>query len=258
MSGVRSKQGKVSEENRREAAALKSLWEASAEERKARGVSSQAAFGAEYDIGNQGAVWQYLNGKTALSLKAAMGFARGLRCRVADFSPRLAEEARTIAAVTDDGARNHGVASLHAREPARSYGESNDSTKVEAVAQSMSHPTPIVIPTITREMAMRDPENLPPIFSLALWDDALGPTLRAGTEVVWSKVKEPRVGSPVLVCDIEGQLFARFLGEGAKPGTFSAVPHAQKSQTFRALDSEANGLHVVASYAGRLGDFEDF
>ncbi len=37
-------------------------------------------------------VWQYLNAKSPLNLSAALKFASGLRCEVADFSERLAAE----------------------------------------------------------------------------------------------------------------------------------------------------------------------
>lgn len=52
---------------------------------------TQADFGEAHSVGNQSAVGQFLRGKTALSLKAAKGFAKGLGCQIADFSPRLAE-----------------------------------------------------------------------------------------------------------------------------------------------------------------------
>lgn len=51
---------------------------------------SQEGFGAKFNIGTQGMVWQYLHAKSPLNLEAAINFARGLRCNVADFSPRLA------------------------------------------------------------------------------------------------------------------------------------------------------------------------
>jgi hypothetical protein len=85
---VRKKAAKITEENRAESAKLKVLYEASNHN------LSQAAFGAEFDIGNQGAVWQCLNASgMPISLKAARGFAKGLRCDISDFSPRLAIEA---------------------------------------------------------------------------------------------------------------------------------------------------------------------
>jgi hypothetical protein len=86
------KQGKVTEENVREASRLKAIWEETASRRAEDGAGTQAAFGEKYGIGSQGAVGFFLNGETALSLKAAVGFAVGMYCRVADFSPRLADQ----------------------------------------------------------------------------------------------------------------------------------------------------------------------
>jgi|GEM_PF-719874 len=59
---------------------------------KSRPRPTQAEFGEMYEIGNQSAVGHFLHGRTPLSPKAAAGFARGLNCRVADFSPRLADQ----------------------------------------------------------------------------------------------------------------------------------------------------------------------
>lgn len=39
---------------------------------------SQQAFGLAFDIGTQGAVWQYLNGHRPLNIAVARKFARGL------------------------------------------------------------------------------------------------------------------------------------------------------------------------------------
>lgn len=66
-----------------EAQALTELW-------ASRPHSSQAVFGETFDIGNQSAVGQFLRGEIPLSPKAAFGFAKGLGCSIADFSPRLA------------------------------------------------------------------------------------------------------------------------------------------------------------------------
>lgn len=68
-----------------DAARLKAIYEAA-------GGESQEKFGARTNIGGQALVWQYLNGYIPLNLKVAVRFASGLNCRVADFSPRLAEE----------------------------------------------------------------------------------------------------------------------------------------------------------------------
>jgi transcriptional regulator with XRE-family HTH domain len=60
------------------------------EERVPDGMS-QAEFGAEYGLGTQGMVWQYLNGYTPLNYDAAAKFAKGLRCMIRDFSPEMSD-----------------------------------------------------------------------------------------------------------------------------------------------------------------------
>jgi transcriptional regulator with XRE-family HTH domain len=85
-----ARRGKVNPENIEEARRLKALFKAGD-----HGLT-QEAFGQKFGIGNQGAVWQFLNGRTAISMNAAKGFASGLRCEIADFSPRLAKEAAEV------------------------------------------------------------------------------------------------------------------------------------------------------------------
>lgn len=53
---------------------------------------SQAEFGAQFDIGSQGMVWQYIAGRRPLNIKAATAFARGLNVSVEDFSPTIAAQ----------------------------------------------------------------------------------------------------------------------------------------------------------------------
>jgi hypothetical protein len=88
-----SRKAKITEEHLKEAAALSELW-------STRSRSSQAEFGEHFDIGNQSSVNQFLNGLVPLSLKAAAGFAKGLNCTIADFSPRLADLATQYAALS--------------------------------------------------------------------------------------------------------------------------------------------------------------
>lgn len=82
----------LTEENLEESRLLKEIWKRTAKERAARGVGTQELFGLTYEIGNQSFIGFCLNGQVAISLKAALGFARGLGCFVSDFSPRLARE----------------------------------------------------------------------------------------------------------------------------------------------------------------------
>lgn len=82
----------MTDEHRAEARRLTELWETRLHE-------TQALFGERYEIGGQSAVGQFLRGEVPLSLKAATGFARGLKCQISDFSPRLAKSAETIGLV---------------------------------------------------------------------------------------------------------------------------------------------------------------
>lgn len=63
-----------------------------------KGKMSQEEFGVRFDIGRQSMVWQYLNGRRPLNIKAATNFARGLGVSVEAISPRLAEEIRRASA----------------------------------------------------------------------------------------------------------------------------------------------------------------
>lgn len=52
---------------------------------------TQESFGRDYGIGSQVLMAQYLNGKKVrLNLEVAARFAKGLKCAISEFSPRLA------------------------------------------------------------------------------------------------------------------------------------------------------------------------
>ncbi len=120
MGEVKSRRAIVTEEHRAESLKLKAIWHRTEDDRRARGVFSQEAFGAEYNIGNQAAVGFFLNGKAPISLKAATGFAIGLRCKVADFSPRWAAKIAQGAGGAADDLEAEAVALLRsASEPER-------------------------------------------------------------------------------------------------------------------------------------------
>lgn len=79
----------MTEEHRAEAQRLRTLWDSKPHE-------TQAVFGEKYEIGNQSAVGQFLRGESPLSMKAALGFSKGLGVPIADFSERLANEAEML------------------------------------------------------------------------------------------------------------------------------------------------------------------
>lgn len=79
---------KVTPETLEESLRLKAIWDSTKH-------PGQAVFGEEFGIGSQSAVGQFLRGERPLSLKAAIGFSKGLKCNLSDFSPRLSQ---TVAA----------------------------------------------------------------------------------------------------------------------------------------------------------------
>ncbi len=90
-----------------DAARLKQLFDE-------RSKLSQEEFGAKFEIGSQGMVWQYLNGRSPLNLTAAIKFAHGLGVKVADFSATLERQLDPItnamnAAVSDKSAGHQNV-----------------------------------------------------------------------------------------------------------------------------------------------------
>lgn len=80
----------ITPEHTREAARLRKLWDTKLPALKSLGYGSQKLFGEAFSIGNQAAVGFFLNGKIALSPKAAAAFARGLEVPISAFSPRIA------------------------------------------------------------------------------------------------------------------------------------------------------------------------
>lgn len=84
------KRAKITDLHRQEAARLKALWDS-------KPHPTQAVFGETYDLGNQANVGHYLNGRSALNLKAAKAFADALGVEIEEFSPRVAAELVALA-----------------------------------------------------------------------------------------------------------------------------------------------------------------
>lgn len=61
-----------------------------------RATLSQREFAKRYGLGTPGNLWQYLNGRRALNLDAALKFAGGLGINLSDFSERLSRRQKEI------------------------------------------------------------------------------------------------------------------------------------------------------------------
>lgn len=121
------------------------------------------------------------------------------------------------------------------------------------VAHPESLQKPTLLETVTWE-AVSNREALAGMFLMKLPDDALAPKSRAGLEVIWSTTKQAKPGAPIIVRDRTGATYVRKMHEGSKPGTFVAAP---SNPAYRTLDSELDGLTVVAVWHGRIGEYDD-
>jgi len=100
---ARMKKEKTLEEwQLRDAQALRRLFDTRTEKTAEGKPISQMEFGAKHGIGSQGMVWQYLNGRRPLNIKAAVSFARGLGVKVSDISETLASQIEDAAQVDSD------------------------------------------------------------------------------------------------------------------------------------------------------------
>jgi hypothetical protein len=83
-------------------------------------------------------------------------------------------------------------------------------------------------------------------FELVVTDDALAPDIYRGCIARLDPARQPQAGRPVLVRDAEGRHYRRDYQVGAA-GRWQAVA---RQRGFAPLDSEADGLVVVATMQG--------
>lgn len=218
MSDQNQRKAKITPETKAESARLRAIWEAS--EYKL----SQAAFGERYAIGSQPAVGFFLNGQTPLSLKAAQGFARGLRCEIKDFSPRLAVQANSIA----DSVKRFDNAFEGARESQLSYENVRPAAKRGSVpvissvragswGQINDH-----IPDTDRTVEARYSSPSKHAFALEVEGDSMvaasGPSFPAGTVIVVEPERAPKPGDYVVAKDVATRkgTFKKLMSDGAR------------------------------------------
>lgn len=100
------------------------------------------------------------------------------------------------------------------------------------LAQNLSQLEPIIEPNTIRWESILSAQPLPPVFKLALPDDALAPAYPAGALFIWSTSKPARTGSVVLILDSFGQPHARLHAQGRTPGQWIAQATGPGFQPF--------------------------
>lgn len=83
--------------------------------------------------------------------------------------------------------------------------------------------------------------DLPPVYRVAVPDDAMAPRVRAGQIVEFERDAPARPGDGVLVLDSDGRPYFRVFRE-RRPGHWQAHP---MNDAYSPLDSIADGLEVV-------------
>jgi hypothetical protein len=100
----------------------------------------------------------------------------------------------------------------------------------------------MVPPLISQEELMVVRSELPPLFRVAMPDDALQETTPRGIELIMESGAEPTPGQVVLVEDASGRRYVRRYGEGAK-GEWRALA---SNPAYRHMESSQDGLKLLA------------
>jgi hypothetical protein len=101
------------------------------------------------------------------------------------------------------------------------------------------------LPLIAWEAIVKSP--VPEVFRTVLPDDALGPDLPKGTEILWSTKRRAMPGRVVSVKDAHDQVHARECRQGREPGRWLATP---TNSHYLAFDSTE--VTLLAVFKARL------
>lgn len=115
------------------------------------------------------------------------------------------------------------------------------------VDHQKTQPAHTVTPSIEWRAIVKG-EKLPEQFTATVPDGAMAARVRAGTECIFRTDTEPRFGDGVLAKDKHGELHFRLYAQGDRPGHWRAK--ADDNRAYRDLDSEDDGLTVVAVFHG--------
>ena len=115
------------------------------------------------------------------------------------------------------------------------------------LSQTMRHVGATVVPTYTWGAIVN--ANLPKEFFVAAPDDAMSPRVKAGKLLRFATSVEPSPGDGVLIADRDGNAYFRLYRQ-RRAGTWPAVA---LNEAYHALDSEADGLRVLAVLVAEEG-----
>ena len=240
MESKRPKDALLTEENHKESNRLKSLYNSVPHR------LSQAAFGATYAIGNQGAVWQCLNAKgMPISLNAAQGFAKGLGVEIADFSPRLAALAQGIAksvrSLPAEG--NTAPAQIGARRiPLIDYVQAGVWTAVASCFQ----------PGDVEDWLLTDLDLSGKAFALQIKGDSMRPDFSPGDRVIIDPDVQPQAGDLVVAKNGEEEAtFKKYRVRGIDTegnAVFELVPLNADFETLRSDEQQIRIVGVMVEH----------
>lgn len=92
-------------------------------------------------------------------------------------------------------------------------------------------------------------EQLPAVFAVTAPDDSMADRVARGQILQFDKGLAPHQGDGVLIADVDGCWYFRLFSAGPQ-GRFQAMPI---NRAYQALDSERDGLHVIAVLTGVQG-----
>lgn len=188
------KKRELSQEEKRECAALKRIFE---QKKQDLGINQQTIADALGDA-TQGAVSHYLTGRNPLNLRAANVFANTLGVPISDFSPRLARE-RLNYVTKVDGESENGLPLL----------------KVPVVCWSMAlkvfdSPGKPSRSDIT-EWRLSPFDSSARAICLPVEGSSMAPDYREGELILVDPAETPRHGDDVVAKTVEGRLVFRNL-----------------------------------------------
>lgn len=127
----------------------------------------------------------------------------------------------------------------------RDASESGPSELMKAHSLSLAA---VTIPAQVKWGELMQLQKLPDRFSLAMPDDSLSGKIERGTVLIFDSAAEPKPGHGVLLKDKRGAMYVRRYVH-VREGRWQAQA---TSDAYASLDSEADGLVVLACMTGRL------